>query len=161
MCFPRGCGGTRWKILRRAAALRGRHGGLRLGASLGAGHRALGHETRLFPAAYVKPFVKRNKTDARDAEAICEAALRPSMRFVVVESVEQQSARALQRARDLLVRQRTQLCNCLRGLLAETGVAAAQGTAGLAALVLLVEDGRRAWPSSHRPPRRRASFGPC
>ncbi|WP_400765223.1 IS110 family transposase [Methylosinus sporium] len=103
---------------------------------------ALGHETRLVPPAYVKPFVKRNKTDARDAEAICEAALRPSMRFVAVKSVEQQSARALQRARDLLVRQRTQLGNCLRGLLAEMGVVAAKGAAGLAELALLVEDGK-------------------
>ena len=102
---------------------------------------ALGHETRLVPAAYVKPFVKRNKTDARDAEAICEAALRPHMRFVAVKSVEQQSARALHRARDLLVRQRTQLGNCLRGLLAEMGVVAAQGAAGLAALLRLVEAG--------------------
>jgi len=89
----------------------------------------------------VKPFVKRNKTDARDAEAICEAALRPHMRFVAVKSVEQQSARALHRARDLLVRQRTQLGNCLRGLLAEMGVVAAQGAAGLAALLRLVEAG--------------------
>jgi len=102
---------------------------------------ALGHEARLVPAAYVKPFVKRNKTDARDAEAICEAALRPHMRFVAVKSVEQQSARALHRARDLLVRQRTQLGNCLRGLLAEMGVVAAQGAAGLAALLRLVEAG--------------------
>lgn len=102
---------------------------------------ALGHETRLVPAAYVKPFVKRNKTDARDAEAICEAALRPHMRFVAVKSVEQQSARALHRTRDLLVRQRTQLGNCLCGLLAEMGVVAAQGAAGLTALLLLVDAG--------------------
>lgn len=105
---------------------------------------ALGHETRLIPAAYVKPFVKRNKTDARDAEAICEAASRPQMRFVSVKSVEQQSARALHRARDLLVRQRTQLGNCLRGLLAEMGVIAAQGAAGLSALLRLAEAGEDA-----------------
>jgi len=105
---------------------------------------ALGHETRLVPAAYVKPFVKRNKTDARDAEAICEAALRPNMRFVAIKSVEQQSARAVHRARDLLVRQRTQLGNCLRGLLAEMGVVAAQGAAGLSALLGLVEAGEDA-----------------
>ncbi len=64
--------------------------------------RDLGHEVRLLPAAYVKPFVRRNKTDARDAAAICTALGRPDMRFVAVKSVEQQAARALERSRDLL-----------------------------------------------------------
>jgi transposase len=104
---------------------------------------ALGHEVRLMPAAYVKPYVKRNKTDRRDAEAICEAVRRPTMRFVAVKSVEQQCARAVHRARDLLVRQRTQLGNALRGMLAEMGIVAAQGVKGLADLIALV-DGRDA-----------------
>ena len=67
----------------------------------------LGHEVRLMPPAYVKPYVKRGKTDAGDAEAICEAVTRPTMRFVPIKSVEQQAALALHRTRDLLVRQRT------------------------------------------------------
>jgi transposase len=83
---------------------------------------ALGHTVRLMPPAYVKPYVKRGKTDAADAEAICEAVTRPTMRFVPVKSVEQQAALALHRARDLLVRQRTQLTNMIRGLLAEFGI---------------------------------------
>ena len=83
---------------------------------------ALGHEVRLMPPAYVKPYVKRGKTDAADAEAICEAVTRPTMRFVPIKSVEQQSALSLHRTRDLLVRQRTQLVNMVRGLLAECGL---------------------------------------
>ncbi|HKU26147.1 MAG TPA: IS110 family transposase, partial [Candidatus Sulfotelmatobacter sp.] len=71
----------------------------------------LGHEVKLMPPAYVKPYVKRGKTDAADAEAICEAVMRPSMRFVPVKSAEQQAALALHRTRDLLVKQRTQLVN--------------------------------------------------
>ena len=82
----------------------------------------LGHEVRLMPPAYVKPYVKRGKTDAGDAEAICEAVTRPTMRFVPIKSVEQQAALALHRARDLLVRQRSQLVNMVRGLLAELGI---------------------------------------
>jgi transposase len=82
----------------------------------------LGHEVRQMPPAYVKPYVKRGKTDAGDAEAICEAVMRPTMRFVAVKSVEQQAALSLHRTRDLLVRQRTQLVNMIRGLLAEFGI---------------------------------------
>jgi transposase len=96
--------------------------------------RRLGHEVRLIPAAYVKPFVRRNKTDGRDAAAICAALQRPDMRFVPVKSVEQQAARALERSRDLLVKQHTQLTNSLRGQLAEFGVIAAAGPRGFAAL---------------------------
>ncbi|PAX06314.1 IS110 family transposase [Sphingomonas lenta] len=87
----------------------------------------LGHEVRLMPPAYVKPYVKRGKTDANDAEAICEAVTRPSMRFVPVKSAEQQAALALHRTRDLLVKQRTQLVNMVRGLLAEFGIEMARG----------------------------------
>ena len=72
--------------------------------------------------AYVKPYVKRGKTDAGDAEAICEAVTRPTMRFVPIKSPDQQAALALHRARDLLVRQRTQLVNMIRGLLSEFGI---------------------------------------
>jgi transposase len=100
---------------------------------------AQGHAVRLMPAAYVKPYVKRNKSDRRDAEAICEAVRRPSMRFVAVKSVEQQCDRALHRARDLLVRQRTQLMNAMGAMLAEIGIVAAQGVKGFATLIALIE----------------------
>jgi transposase len=82
----------------------------------------LGHEVRLMPPAYVKPYVKRGKTDAADAEAVCEAVTRPTMRFVPVKSPEQQAALSMHRTRDLLVKQRTQLINMIRGLLAEFGI---------------------------------------
>src|SRR5581483_2482517 len=95
---------------------------------------ALGHEVRLIPAAYVKPFVRRNKTDARDAAAICAALGRPDMRFVAIKSCDQQAARGLERSRDLLVRQHTQLMNSVRSQLAEFGLVAAQGRRGFAAL---------------------------
>jgi len=87
----------------------------------------LGHEVRLMPPAYVKPYVKRGKTDANDAEAICEAVTRPTMRFVPVKAPEQQAALALHRTRDLLVKQRTQLVNMIRGLLAEFGIEIVRG----------------------------------
>jgi transposase len=88
---------------------------------------ALGHDVRLVPAAYVKPYVKRGKTDAADAEAICEALTRPTMRFVPVKTAEQQAVLVLHRTRDLLVRQRTMLVNALRGHMAEFGIVARQG----------------------------------
>ena len=101
---------------------------------------ALGHETRLIPPAYVKPFVKRQKNDMADAEAICEAALRPTMRFVITKSAEAQAAGTVFRARDLLVRQRTQLINALRGHLAEFGMVVRQGAENAPKLVDLVMD---------------------
>src|SRR4051794_21228636 len=79
----------------------------------------LGHAVRLIPPASVKPFVKRQKNNATDAEAICEAAQRPTMRFVAPKSEQAQAAALVFRARDLLVRQRTQVINALRGHLAE------------------------------------------
>lgn len=88
----------------------------------------MGHEVKLIPPSYVKPFVKRGKNDALDAEAICEAAQRPSMRFVAIKSEEQQASGMVFRTRDLLVRQRTQLINAIRGHLAEFGWGGAQGT---------------------------------
>ena len=84
--------------------------------------QALGHAVRLMPPAYVKPYVKRGKTDAADAEAVCEAVTRPTMRFVPVKSPEQQAALSMHRTRDLLVKQRTQFVNMIRGLLAEFGI---------------------------------------
>jgi transposase len=92
---------------------------------------ALGHTVRLMPPTYVKPYVKRGKTDAADAEAICEAATRPTMRFVPVKSVDQQSILMLHRTRDLLVRQRTMLANALRGHLAEFGIIVPKGLQNL------------------------------
>lgn len=106
---------------------------------------ALGHETRLMPPNYVKAYVKRNKHDVADAEAICEAVRRPSMRFVPIKTAEQQSALMMHRARDLLVRQRTMLVNALRGHLAEFGLIEAQGLHKVAKLIAIVtneNDGR-------------------
>jgi transposase len=100
----------------------------------------LGHEVRLIPPIYVKPFVKRQKNDAADAEAICEAASRPSMRFVAVKTEQQQARIMLFRTRDLLVRQRTQLINALRGHLAEHGVVAPQGPAHVKVLAEAIEN---------------------
>jgi len=97
--------------------------------------QGLGHEVRLMPAAYVKPYVKRNKTDSRDAEAICEAMMRPSMRFIAVKSVEQQAVMTLHRTRALLVRQRTMAANALRALFTEFGVVACPGIKGLRVLL--------------------------
>jgi transposase len=101
---------------------------------------ALGHEVRLMPPQYVKAYVKRNKNDAADTEAICEAVKRPSMRFVPVKTVEQQSVLTMHRARDLLIRQRTMLINALRGHLAEFGLIQARGQRGLAGLTTMVMD---------------------
>jgi transposase len=83
-----------------------------------------GHQVRLMPPAYVKPYLKRNKNDMADAEAICEAVRRPTMRFVAVKSAEQQSVLMLHRTRALLVRQRTMLANAMRAHLAEFGIVA-------------------------------------
>src|SRR3984893_12366888 len=89
--------------------------------------RALGHEVVLLPPQYVKPYVKRNKNDAADAEAICEAMSRPGMRFVAPKSAEQQAGLMLLGVRDLLVKQRTMLINAMRGHAAEFGVVGAKG----------------------------------
>ena len=102
--------------------------------------QAMGHAVRLIPPAYVKPFVKRHKNDAIDAEAICEAAQRPGMRFVAVKSEEQQAAGLVFRTRDLIVRQRTQLINAIRGHLTEYGWVAPRGTAHMTLLTEMLED---------------------
>ena len=100
----------------------------------------LGHEVRLMPAKDVKAYVKRNKNDAADAEAICEAVRRPTMRFVRVKSAEQQGRLMQHRARDLLMRQRTQLINAMRAHLAELGITAAQEREGIKELLAMIAD---------------------
>lgn len=110
----------------------------------------LGHTVRLIPPSYVKPFVKRSKNDAADAEAICEAAQRPTMRFVTVKSEKQQASTIVFRARDLLVRQRTQVINALRGHLAEYGLVVAHGPSHVAKLIDQVEDPHSNLPSPAR-----------
>jgi transposase len=99
----------------------------------------LGHEVRLIPPIYVKPFVKRQKNDTADAEAIAEACSRPTMRYVEVKTEEQQARAMIFRTRDLLVRQRTQLINALRGHLAEHGLVAPQGPANVKVLASALE----------------------
>jgi transposase len=101
---------------------------------------ALGHEVRLMPTQYVKPYVKRSKNDAADAEAICEAVTRPTMRFVAVKSPEQQSVMMLHRVRLMLNRQRTQLSNSMRAHMSEFGVVAPVGRMGLDRLLAVVAD---------------------
>jgi len=101
---------------------------------------ALGHEVKLMPPQYVKAYVKRNKNDEADAEAICEAVRRPSMRFVAIKTPEQQAALSVHRNRDLLVRQRNMLVNALRAHLAEFGIVEAQGMPKVTRLVAIVRD---------------------
>jgi transposase len=111
----------------------------------------LGHAVRLIPPAYVKPFVKRQKNDAADAEAICEAAQRPTMRFVAPKSDGAQASALVFRARDLLVKQRTQIINALRGHLAEFGIVAAKGPAHVSKLAQAVENSDEPVPELARP----------
>ena len=102
---------------------------------------ALGHSVRLMPPRYVKAYVKRNKNDMADAEAICEAVTRPTMRFVEIKTPDQQSVLMLHRTRHLFVRQRTTLINALRAHLAEFGIVAGVGRNGLERLLKVIEDG--------------------
>ncbi len=101
---------------------------------------ARGHEVRLLPAQYVKPYVKRGKNDAADAEAICEALKRPTMRFVPIKTPEQQSVMMLHRVRLILNRQRTQLSNSIRAHLLEFGIAAPIGRRGVDQLLAIIAD---------------------
>ena len=110
----------------------------------------LGHTVRLIAPAYVKPFVKRQKNDMADAEAICEAAQRPTMRFVALKSANQQAAAVVFRTRDLLVRQRMQAINALRGHLAEFGVIAAKGPVHTSKLIAALEDPASDLPQAAR-----------
>ncbi len=101
---------------------------------------ALGHEVKLMPPHYVKPYVKRNKNDAADAEAICEAVTRPTMRFVSVKSTEQQSVLMLHRTNQVLTRQRTMLINAIRGHMAEFGIVAPTGVPQVTKLLRIIAD---------------------
>ena len=101
---------------------------------------ALGHEVRLMPPRYVKPYVKRNKNDAADAEAICEAVTRPDMRFVAMKGAEQQSVLMVHRTRELLVRQRTMVVNAIRAHMAEFGVVARVGLPQVKELLAVIAD---------------------
>ena len=101
---------------------------------------ALGHDVRLMAPSYVKPYVKRQKNDAADAEAICEAVSRPTMRFVPVKTAEQQSVMVLHRTRLMLMRQRTRLANAIRGHMAEYGIVAPSGREGLQRLIEMIVD---------------------
>lgn len=109
-----------------------------------------GHQVKLMPPSYVKPYVKRQKNDAADAEAICEAVTRPTMRFVEIKSPEQQSVIVLHKVRLTLIRQRTQLSNSIRGHMAEFGLVAAVGREGLARLLTFVETGDERVPEDAR-----------
>src|SRR5271166_3920496 len=109
--------------------------------------QALGHTVRLMPPAYVKPYVKRQKNDSTDAEAICEAVTRPNMRFVPTKTVEQQSCLMLHRARHLFIRQQTAVINSIRAYLAEFGIVAPVGRRGVEQLLHVVAD-----PSDKRVP---------
>src|SRR6202007_239774 len=102
--------------------------------------QALGHTVRLMPPAYVKPYVKRHKNDAADAEAICEAVSRPNMRFVATKTPEQQSCLTLHRTRHLFIRQQTSVINVIRALLAEFGIVAPVGRNGVEQLLGIVAD---------------------
>jgi transposase len=102
--------------------------------------KALGHTVRLMPPAYVKPYVKRQKNDAADAEAICEAVTRANMRFVETKTPEQQSCLMLHRTRHLFIRQQTSVINAIRAHLAEFGIVAPVGRQGVAALLEVVAD---------------------
>ena len=102
--------------------------------------QALGHTVRLMPPAYVKPYVKRHKNDATDAEAICEAVTRPNMRFVATKTPEQQSCLTLHRTRHLFIRQQTSVINVIRAHLAEFGIVAPVGRQGVEQLLGVVAD---------------------
>lgn len=110
----------------------------------------LGHNVKLMPPTYVKPYVKRGKTDAGDAEAIAEAVTRPTMRFVAAKTIDQQSVLMLHKVRDLLTRQRTQLINALRGHLREFGVVAPAGAGGVAAAIRLFREVEGGFPDLAR-----------
>ncbi len=110
----------------------------------------LSHMVKLIAPAYVKPFVKRQKNDAADAEAICEAAQRPTMRFVAVKSEEKQASAVIFRTRDVLVSQRTQIINAIRGHLSEFGLIAPQGPSHVERLITQIEDPGSGVPEAAR-----------
>ena len=101
----------------------------------------LGHQVRMMPARYVKPYVQRGKNDALDAQAICEAVSRPTMRFAAIKTAEQQAVLTLHRAREILVKQETMLANLIRGCLGEFGIVAPLGIRRLPELMEVIRDG--------------------
>ena len=107
----------------------------------------LGHRVKLIPPAYAKAYVRRNKNDAADAAAICEAVSRPSMRFVEIKSEAQQAAAGIHKVREMLMKQRTMLINALRGLMAEFGIVVGTGTRHVGELTAILVD-----PEEHRIP---------
>ena len=111
---------------------------------------ALGHEVRLMPPVYVKPDVNRGKTDAADAETICEALTRPTMRFVAVKNIEHQAVLMLHKSRDLMVRQRTMLINALRGHLAEYGIVTGIGAGSVTAMLKTLLERQEELPAHAR-----------
>ena len=113
-----------------------------------------GHRVRLMPPAYVKAYVKRNKTDLADAEAICEAVTRPTMRFVPIKSSEEQAAGMILKTRELFIRQRTQAANAMRAHMAELGIVAATGMTSIAKLIAVLRDGE----DTRLPPAARAAL---
>ena len=136
-----GCAGSRWRRSSRQlpgcrVAMETCGGSHHWGRLLG----AMRHEVKLVPAQFVKPYVKSNKSDAADAAAICEAAQRPDMRFAAVKGLDAQALQSLHRTRRLLVKQRTQILNSLRGQCAEFGVIAPQNQIGVTALLAVIAD---------------------
>ena len=110
----------------------------------------LGHQVKLMPPTYVKAYVRGNKNDAGDAEAICEAVTRPTIRFVTIKGVEQQAVLVMHRVRSVLVRQRTMMANALRGHMAEFGIVAPQGLKAIRELGELLQDPRVCIPNTAR-----------
>lgn len=112
--------------------------------------QALGHRVKLMPPTYVKAYIRRNKNDVADAEAICEAVTRPTMRFVPIKSTEQQGILVTHRVRSVLVRQRTMLANALRGHMAEFGIIVRQGLKAVGELAGMIEDPQSSVPAIAR-----------
>jgi transposase len=111
---------------------------------------ALGHQVKLMPPTYVKPYARGNKNDAADAEAICEAVTRPTMRFVPIKGIEQQAVLVMHRVRSVMVRQRTMMANALRAHMAEFGIIAPQGLKAIRALGRLLENSELRIPDAAR-----------
>src|SRR5262249_46251847 len=127
-------------VFPQAATMPGRHGSLCFIASLVAGTPGAGAHGASDAAGYVKPYVKRQKNDATDAEAICEAVTRPNMRFVATKTADQQSCLMLHRTRHLFIRQQTAVINAIRAHLAELGIVAPVGRKGVEELLRVVAD---------------------